>query len=35
VKIILADLEPVQRWKITALQTLKVLEIKVSCGLMP
>ena len=35
VAIILADLEPVQRWKITALQTLKVLEIKVSCGLMP
>ena len=35
VKIILTDLEPVQRWKITALQTLKVLEIKVSCGLMP
>ena len=35
VKIVLADLEPVQRWKITTLQTLKVLEIKVSCGLMP
>ena len=35
VAIILADLEPVQRWKITALQTLKVLEIKDSCGLMP
>ena len=35
VKIILADLEPVQKWKITSLQTLKVLEIKVSCGLMP
>ena len=35
VAIILADLEPVQRWKITALQTLKVLEIKASCGLMP
>ena len=34
-EIILADPEPVQRWKITALQTLKVLEIKVSCGLMP
>ena len=35
VAIILADLEPVQRWKITALQTLKVLEIKDLCGLMP
>ena len=35
VKIILADLEPVQRWKITAPQTLKVLEIKDSCGKMP
>ena len=35
VAIILADLEPVQRWKMTALQTLKVLEIKVSYGLMP
>ena len=35
VGIILADLELVRRWKITALQTLKVLEIKVSCGLMP
>ena len=35
VKIVLADLEPVQKWKITSLQTLKVLEIKVSCGLMP
>lgn len=29
------DLELVQRWKIIALQTLKVLEIKVSCGQMP
>ena len=35
VAIILADLEQVQRWKITALQTLKVLEIKDLCGLMP
>ena len=35
VAIILADLELVRRWKITALQTLKVLEIKVSCELMP
>ena len=35
VRTVPMDLEPVQRWKITALQTLKVLEIKVSCELMP
>lgn len=35
VRTVPMDLEPVQRWKITALQTLKVLEIKVSCGQMP
>lgn len=29
------DLEPVQRWEITAPQTLKVLEIKDLCGQMP
>ena len=33
VRTVPMDMEPVQRWQITAFQTLKVLKIKVSCGL--